>query len=178
MVSAERFYPDASHYDRPRQAGFDQRQYRWRPFEGKEQPSVSQWPQSEAPVKQSVPDYQDYADTPMGLPRGVYRPVQERHEITPHHQGFRFRPLSPAEQVRIKKRNSANRDAGKQRDIVFRPQSQTAHGRDSTVSRQSRYRFRPDKRLDTIERRRVPSYSQEPAFTELYPAPVFRQSGE
>lgn len=163
-MSAESFDAGASYSERPEQAGFDRLQYRWRPLDGEEPPPVLQWPEYATVNERNLPAYHDYADTPPGLPRGVYRPVRERHKITPHHQGYRFRPLSPAEQVRIKERNSAARDGDKQPGLVFRSQRQAVHGRDSTVSRQSRYRFRPDKRLDAVENGRAPYHSRRSVF--------------
>jgi hypothetical protein len=166
VLAEQQAAPFSTQYSQPLQDDFERGEYRWRPLKKREEqvttsPGID-WGRSATPL---APQYRDYADTPSGLPRGVYRPVPKRHQITPHHQGYRFRPLSPAEQERIKKRNIANRESNQPpRELVFRPYRRTTGRRSYSLSAQGQYRFRPDKRLEESPSRIVPLYSLEPGF--------------
>ncbi|MCU7904966.1 MAG: hypothetical protein KZQ76_03770 [Candidatus Thiodiazotropha sp. (ex Epidulcina cf. delphinae)] len=153
-------------------------QYRWRPLDG-EAPAVHRTDQPSQPsvlIEQRYPPVTDYAETPPGIPRGVYRPVEGRHDITPHYEGYRFRSLSPSEQSRIKRRNQENRwsraklENGGRRKIPATP-----YVKDDSDN-WGGYTFRPDKRLDKNERGgAVFSSPYLPAFSDAYPAPQFRR---
>lgn len=104
----------------------------------------------------------DYAQPPAGLPRGLYRPVEERHTITPHLEGYRFRPLRPDEQVRLKARSDKTLRApedDRQSDAMGYAESMPG-------GREARPVFRPDKRLepDSRERYSLPSGPVMPRF--------------
>ncbi|MCU7920775.1 MAG: hypothetical protein KZQ95_20830 [Candidatus Thiodiazotropha sp. (ex Epidulcina cf. delphinae)] len=153
-------------------------QYRWRPLDD-ETPPVHQADQPVEPsvsIEQRYPPVTDYAETPPGLPRGVYRPVEERHNITPHHEGFRFRSLSPSEQSRIERRNQQSRQSRmKLENGGRREMPATPYAKGDRIN-WGGYTFRPDKRLDNKGRGDVvPSYPYPPAFSNAYPAPQFRQ---
>ncbi|MBT2970089.1 MAG: hypothetical protein KME56_13245 [Candidatus Thiodiazotropha sp. (ex Ctena orbiculata)] len=155
--------------------------YRWRPLNEEEQRGESStklvpevFENRQSGRAQSVVDY---AETPPGLPRGVYRPVEERHNITPHKDGFRFRTLSPSEQQRIKRRNDAYSKAWQpnRRETGQRLSSELYGGFEA--NRQQEYQFRPDKRLQKQQGRSwgyPGTFTSDPAFTEAYPAPMFR----
>jgi hypothetical protein len=165
-LAEQRAYPFSTQYSQPQQIGSGQGAYRWRPLEEKDEQVTSSGFDRARSADTLVPHYRDYADTPSGLPKGVYRPVPKRHQITPHHQGFRFRPLSPAEQERIKKRNTANRESNQPpREMIFRPYRRRTGGTNYSLSAQGQYRFRPDKRLEESTSRTTPLYSLEPGFT-------------
>ncbi|MCU7802868.1 MAG: hypothetical protein KZQ96_06690 [Candidatus Thiodiazotropha sp. (ex Lucinoma borealis)] len=158
-------------------------QYRWRPLNGDMEYSglTDQAFQGQGGDE---PGYfspvTDYADSPSGLPRGVYRPVQERHNITPHKEGFRFRTLAPSEQLRVKRRNQENRQSPNR---VEKKRSEKAplnpYGGYTDTNNREGFRFRPDKRLDKKRRgsgrREDHTFPYNPAFTGTYPAPIFRQ---
>ncbi|MCU7932218.1 MAG: hypothetical protein KZQ90_15555 [Candidatus Thiodiazotropha sp. (ex Codakia rugifera)] len=164
-------------------SGYPEDQYRWRPLNGDMEPSDLK---DQAFQGQGVekPHYYspvtDYADTPPGLPRGVYRPVEERHNITPHKEGFRFRTLAPSEQLRVKRRNqesrqSPNRIEKKRSETVpLNPYGYT------DANKKKGFRFRPDKRLDrkggASGKREGYTYPYNPTFSGTYSAPVFRQN--
>ncbi len=148
---------------------------RWRPLgsneTGRETHDNVSYPPDRA---LGPPPYRDYTDSPFGLPRGVYRPVEERHNITPHHQGYRFRPLTPNEQVRVRKRNADQQNAVRRRMDGFRPEyaSQTA---DAPVTPgQEGFRFRPDARFPSQNEDPLQHYNPNPEFSELYPTTQFR----
>ncbi|MEW8511185.1 MAG: hypothetical protein AB2608_10155 [Candidatus Thiodiazotropha sp.] len=155
--------------------------YRWRPLNDEEprgESSANLVPEGfENRQSNRAPRVTDYAVAPPGLPRGVYRPVEERHNITPHKDGFRFRTLSPSEQQRIKRRNEAYNKAWQpSRGETGQRLSSEGYG-GFEANRQQDYQFRPDKRL---EKRQGGSwgypgtFSGDPAFTEAYPAQMFR----
>ncbi|MCG7899001.1 MAG: hypothetical protein JAY99_05070 [Candidatus Thiodiazotropha lotti] len=139
-------------------------QYQWRPL-NQHQEMASQtereWKRS---ADQSTQPYRDYTDTPFGLPEGTYRPVPQRHEITPYHQGYRFRPLNPSEQERIKQRNLTNRETRQPvGELRFRPQQSTSETGRFGYSQGNQYRFRPDERLDRgFPSDTTPFYTSEP----------------
>jgi hypothetical protein len=158
-------------------------QFRWRPLNEEEEKlhqNSSTGSYTGRVNKSSVlypPAFTDYAETPPGLPRGVYRPVEERHTIIPHKNGFRFRTLTPAEQERIKRRNALYN----QYWLPERSEKQSLPPSDSysysVPRRQEAYRFRPDKRLDKKRGgnwERSETFPYNPAFSEAYQAPVFR----
>jgi hypothetical protein len=160
-----------------------QDQFRWRPlseeetrhnnssterFKGREQNRSVLYP----------PSMLDYADTPPGLPRGVYRPVEQRHTITPYQDGFRFRTLTPDEQLRTKRRNEYYNQSWQPRQSENRsvlPDSDFY--RFSASQRQEAYKFRPDKRLEKNRGGnwgRSYAFPYNPASTEAYQIPMFR----
>jgi len=102
------------------------------------------------------PPVVDYAQPPPGLPRGLYRPVEERHTITPHLGGYRFRPLRPDEQSRLGARNP--RAGGSVNASGW--QKSTRDGRETKPV------FRPDKRFERDSRARytLPSGPSMPRF--------------
>ncbi|MEW8289386.1 MAG: hypothetical protein AB2672_02575 [Candidatus Thiodiazotropha endolucinida] len=164
--------------------GLQQDHYRWRPLNEEEEKLIESSADSaniRLPNQSTLNPSSviDYAETPPGLPRGVYRPVEERHTITPHMDGFRFRELTPDEQLRIKRRNelynqSWQPDRSDNRSI--HSSGGYSHGQ-SEIQRQGAYKFRPDKRLDKKRGGnwgRSQSFPYNPAFTDAYQAPMFR----
>ncbi|MET0028895.1 MAG: hypothetical protein ABW101_14805 [Candidatus Thiodiazotropha sp.] len=148
---------------------------RWRPLE---QDEVAKQARDSAQSYQdrlsSSPQYQDYTDIPYGLPRGVYRPVEERHNITPHHQGYRFRPLTPNEQVKVRKRNTDHQnELRRSTDLAHPSYGQIMPGGSALTGQQS-LRFRPDKRLPSMSENPMQNFRPDPEFTELYPPTLFR----
>ncbi|MEW8508652.1 MAG: hypothetical protein AB2598_18325 [Candidatus Thiodiazotropha sp.] len=154
--------------------------YRWRPLNEEQQgesstnlvPNVIDNGRSNRP-----PPIIDYAESPPGLPRGVYRPVEKRHNITPHMDGYRFRTLSPSEQQRIKRRNEEYSRAWQpnRKETSQQLSSEPYYG--FKTDSQQGYRFRPDKRLEKRQGRNwgePGSFPNDPAFTEAYPAQMFR----
>ncbi|MES9968727.1 MAG: hypothetical protein ABW092_01755 [Candidatus Thiodiazotropha sp.] len=172
-------------YRNPSQQGFvfQEERYRWRPLTDEDDqlrvdsPAESfkqqQYPQSVYPSSVI-----DYAETPPGIPHGVYRPVEERHTITPHMDGYRFRTLTPKEQLRIKRRNEeynqSKQPLASEKRIIL---STDDYGLTET-QHQKVYRFRPDKRLDKKQNagnwRPRDAFPYNPAFTDAYQAPIFR----
>ncbi|MES9992936.1 MAG: hypothetical protein ABW098_13340 [Candidatus Thiodiazotropha sp.] len=155
--------------------------YRWRPLNNEEQQGTSTSKQVpdmfDNGQSNRAPRIIDYAETPPGLPRGVYRPVEDRHNITPHKDGYRFRSLSPREQERIKRRNEAYNRAWQPKPKQAEQQFSSERFGSFETNRQQDYRFRPDKRLEKQQGRNwgYPStFTNDPAFTEAYPAPMFR----
>ncbi|MEW8232334.1 MAG: hypothetical protein AB2745_18575 [Candidatus Thiodiazotropha endolucinida] len=164
--------------------GLQHDHYRWRPLNEEEEKLIESSADSaniRLPNQSTLNPSSviDYAETPPGLPRGVYRPVEERHTITPHMDGFRFRELTPDEQLRIKRRNelynqSWQPDRSDNRSI--HSSGGYSHGQPE-IQRQGAYKFRPDKRLDKKRGGnwgRSQSFPYNPAFTDAYQAPMFR----
>ncbi|MBV2126804.1 MAG: hypothetical protein KUF75_16765 [Candidatus Thiodiazotropha sp. (ex Ctena orbiculata)] len=164
--------------------GLQQDHYRWRPLNEEEEKLIESSADSaniRLPNQSTLNPSSviDYAETPPGLPRGVYRPVEERHTITPHMDGFRFRELTPDEQLRIKRRNelynqSWQPDRSDNRSI--HSSGGYSHGQPE-IQRQGAYKFRPDKRLDKKRGGNwghSQSFPYNPAFTDAYQAPMFR----
>jgi hypothetical protein len=170
-VLAQDPYADYQYRTQP-EAGFGfQDQFRWRPLKeedkGQRQNQPTLYP----------PSVVDYAETPPGLPRGVYRPVEERHNITPHKNGFRFRNLTPEEQLRIKRRNERYNQSWQLKQSENRSFPSSDGYSYSEPQRQEVYKFRPDKRLDKKRGGnwgRSHDFPYNPAFTETYQAPIFR----
>ncbi|MES9973028.1 MAG: hypothetical protein ABW094_02130 [Candidatus Thiodiazotropha sp.] len=165
-------------------SGLQQDRYRWRPLNEEEEKLIesSAEPDNARRPNQSTlypSSVIDYAEAPPGLPRGVYRPVEERHTITPHMDGFRFRELTPDEQLRIKRRNEIYNqawqpDRSENRSILS--SGGYSQGQPE-IQRQGTYKFRPDKRLDKKRGGnwgRSQSFPYNPAFTEAYQTPMFR----
>jgi hypothetical protein len=183
-VLAREFYGEVKHPNSAQTGSyFPKDNYRWRPLNGEEQGLYI------APPSESIKQHQyrqpgypssaiDYADTPPGLPRGVYRPVEERHTITPHKDGYRFRTLTPSEQQRIKRRNEAYSQSIQPLSQEKRTTLSTDNYGLTKPQRQEIYKFRPDKRLDKKSTPgswgRTGEFPYNPAFTEAYPAPMFR----
>ncbi|PVV13124.1 MAG: hypothetical protein B6D77_04750 [gamma proteobacterium symbiont of Ctena orbiculata] len=163
---------------------FQQESYRWRPLNDEDDQlhvdSPAESFNEQRQYRQSLypSSVVDYAETPPGLPRGVYRPVEERHAITPHKDGYRFRTLTPKEQLRIKRRNEEytqyQRPPGNESRMFL---STDSYGL-TEPRRQKTYKFRPDKRLDKKQGggnwgpRDLFPYN--PAFTDAYQTPMFR----
>lgn len=140
---------------------------RWRPLESEEAAGGSL---SDRRVSNSSSTVYDYTDEPFGLPRGTYRSIEQRHTITPHHEGFRFRPIDPGEQLRNRERNqsSAQRREG---DYA------TPNGRHNSIPEGYQQgmqppviKFRPDARLEK-KSRGAPSRYDLPMGSG---APMFR----
>ena len=141
--------------------------YRWRPREEGDDDAVTYRDQRQPRQGTSVGDY---TDEPFGLPRGTYRPIEDRHTITPQLEGFRFRPIVPEEQLR-------NRSRNEQHDQVLSDQGyrQPAGRADLEEvypmnGQAPAFDFRPDPRLDQPARR-APSRYDFPMGSE---APRFR----
>jgi hypothetical protein len=183
-VLAREPYADYQYHTQPEGGlGFQQDQFRWRPlnedeeklrdesyngsFRGQRQNQSTLYP----------PSAIDYADTPPGLPQGVYRPVEKRHTITPHMDGFRFRTLTPDEQQRIKRRNEYFNQSWQPKLSEIRVFPSADGYSYSEPPRQGAYMFRPDKRLDNKRGGswdRSHDFPYNPAFTESYQTPMFR----
>jgi hypothetical protein len=150
VAMAQQPYPDSRfrqpdvEMGRPGQ-GADAMRYRWRPLEEGNAGEQDQTPSahgSSTDAYGGAPGA-DYTDEPFGLPRGTYRRIEERHTIVPHDEGFRFRPLRPEEQERVKERNERNRQS--------HSESPDMNGRrgDPRFNRmQTPPMFRPDKRFE------------------------------
>ncbi|MCG8050402.1 MAG: hypothetical protein JAZ15_04305 [Candidatus Thiodiazotropha endolucinida] len=139
-------------------------QHQWRPLNEEQGSGVQAGGEWRGSADRSTHSYRDYTDTPFGLPEGTYRPVPERHEITPYHQGFKFRPLNPAEQERVKQRNLTNREVRQPSgQLRFRPQQSGSESGRFGYSQGNQYRFRPDERLDRgFPSDTTPYYTSEP----------------
>lgn len=166
-------------------AVYRQDHFRWRPLNQEEarlHENPSTGPYSDTDQGQTRPAiyppiYTDYAETPPGLPRGVFRPVEERHAIIPHMDGYRFRTLTPDEQQHIKRRNERYEQA-------WQPKRREKHSSSSLdgysyaePQRRETYRYRPDERLDNKRGGnwgRPDGFPYNPAFTDAYQAPMFR----
>jgi hypothetical protein len=140
---------------------------RWRPLE-----SASQSAESAAAgqVSKGASSAFDYTDEPFGLPRGTYRRIEQRHTITPHLEGYRFRPISPEEQLRNRQRNTSSvqtREADSSAQFF-------SHRNDQGGFRQGPqapdFKFRPDPRLEHKGRDAPPRYT----LPKGSGAPVFR----
>ncbi|MEW8028125.1 MAG: hypothetical protein AB2806_10340 [Candidatus Thiodiazotropha sp.] len=164
--------------------GFQQDPFRWRPLNEEEEKRVETSAEPFKGQHQNQPPHYpppviDYAEAPSGLPPGVYRPVEERHTITPHMDGFRFRTLTPNEQLRIKRRNEAYNQAwqpDRSENRSFMISDGYSQGY-SEIQRKEAYKFRPDKRLDKKRGGnwgRSHAFPYNPAFTEAYQTPMFR----
>jgi hypothetical protein len=183
-VMAREPYADYQYRTQPDDGfGFRQERFRWRPLSEDEEKQRNEPPagafegQRQNQPAHYPPSVMDYADTPPGLPRGVYRPVEQRHTITPHKAGYRFRTLTPDEQQRIKRRNETYNQSWqpKQRENRSFPSSDGYSY--AEPRRQGSYRFRPDKRLDNKPAgnwQRSDGFPYNPAFTDAYQAPMFR----
>jgi hypothetical protein len=80
------------------------RSLRWRPLD--EDPAGDSYRRPDTHAG-PYPGASDYTDEPLGLPRGTYRAIEKRHTITPHLEGYRFRPIDPNEQLRNRSRNDS-----------------------------------------------------------------------
>jgi hypothetical protein len=169
------------------QQGFAHQQdhFRWRPLNEDEEnlrkdssAAGSSTTRGQSQTVLYPPTFTDYADAPPGLPRGVYRPVEQRHTIVPHVGEYRFRTLGPDEQQRIKRRNERyNQSWQPKQDEPWSSPSSGGGYSYSEPQDQEAYRFRPDKRLDKKRDSnwgRSDLFPYNPAFTEAYPAPMFR----
>ena len=111
----------------------------------------------------------DYTDEPFGLPPGTYRPVEQRHTIIPHLEGYRFRPLVPEEQLRNRERNEEQASM-RQEEGWAGFGSQSGGGGYPSAGKRPDFRFRPDSRLDAPTRNAPSRY----AFPMGAEAPRFR----
>ncbi len=143
------------------------RQPRWRPLEEESGNDSGSTPNRQMG---SYPGVSDYTDEPFGLPPGTYRRIEERHIITPHFEGYRFRPIDPDEQLRNQTRNQAQ-DQIKRKQRFPQPARQDGWGEVDRLWEQSpAMNFRPDPRLDK-QRRETPQRYAYPMGSD---APVFR----
>jgi len=124
-------------------------------------PSIQPIPQGNS----FTPPVTDYAEPPPGLPRGLYRQVERRHTITPQLEGYKFRPIAPAEQVRNKARGDEGRSSGNADSSAGPIGKDIYPGFTPMDGHQPRPVYRPDKRLDMGTRqdgRRYPYGSAAP----------------
>ena len=140
---------------------------RWRPLESETGSSGSL---SERHAVTPPSAVYDYTDEPFGLPRGTYRNIEQRHTITPHHEGFRFRPIDPGEQQRNRERNlsSAQRRQENMAPPVVPPNG-FAEGNPQGMQPPV-LKFRPDARLEKKSRGAPSRYSLPMGSS----APVYR----
>lgn len=136
---------------------------RWRPLETETEQTESS-PINWTPREGST--VFDYTDEPLGLPRGTYRRIEQRHTITPHSEGYRFRPIKPEEQQRNRQRNQSS-DRVRQDVMSTPPAAYDTHGQGRQAPA---FQFRPDARLDS-QPRGAPSRYSYPVDSS---APVFR----
>jgi hypothetical protein len=140
---------------------------RWRPLD--EDTSVESGREPVHAVG-PYPGVRDYTDEPLGLPRGTYRRIEERHTITPQLEGYRFRPIDPSEQLRNRSRNETQEQtqrghtaAPSNRTIIVPPYAYDRSGQVPALN------YRPDPRLDkdsteTPTRYAYPMGSEAPLF--------------
>ncbi|MCU7827727.1 MAG: hypothetical protein KZQ85_01535 [Candidatus Thiodiazotropha sp. (ex Myrtea sp. 'scaly one' KF741663)] len=149
----------------------DALQYRWRPL-GTEasvptQPPVLRDQRLDTPT---YPSRSDYVDEPLGLPPGTYRRIEERHTITPHREGFRFRPIDPNEQQRVKDHNKGQYRKNTNTSTRQPTISGWGNGGYQMENLPPKPKFRPDKRLDktpsggAVNRYAYPQGSRAPVF--------------
>jgi hypothetical protein len=142
--------------------------YRWRPLDEESEGAQADKREQQ---KSRLPVAGDYTDEPFGLPPGTYRPIEQRHTITPHLEGYRFRPIVPEEQVRNRTRNERQEHSQSNRNY---PQSagQAESGYEGYPmdGQAPTYNFRPDPRLDNPTRGAPSRY----AFPMGSEAPRFR----
>lgn len=129
-------------------------------------PGIQPVPQGNA----FAPPATDYAEPPPGLPRGLYRQVEQRHTITPHIEGYRFRPIEPEEQIRNKERIEEERSSGTTDTTQMPNRHEFYNGYVPQESRQPKAVYRPDKRLDKGSRQGIKRYPYDTAS----PMPQFR----
>lgn len=150
VTSAQQPYSDFrfpsldSGHDRSAEESRYPNTYRWRPLESDRPIQPKPAPPRDV---QSYPLINDYTDEPFGLPRGTYRRIEERHTITPHEEGYRFRPIDPGEQQRVKERNEEGR-RNYTDTLPSRPDAGVGNSPFRIDRTPSAPRFRPDKRLD------------------------------
>jgi hypothetical protein len=177
IAAADQYvYPYQNANVKPQQIEIDSRYYRWRPLDNEEVSAPEfggYWEKSRNPSTQG---YGDYVDVPPALPREVSRPEPQPHQIMPYRQGYRFRSLSRAEQVRIKDRNKVYLESNQPpQGIRFRPLRDSPGGRESSMRSRNRYQFRPDSQFDREVTQLPPRYPSEPQFNSVAPDYPFRQ---
>jgi hypothetical protein len=142
--------------------------YRWRPLD---EENAGAQAERRGPPTNRMPAVEDYTDEPFGLPPGTYRPIEQRHTITPHLEGYRFRPIVPEEQVRNRTQNERQEQSLSDRNY---PQSagqgEPAYEGYPMGGQVPSYNFRPDPRLDKPTRGAPSRY----AFPMGSEAPRFR----
>lgn len=113
----------------------------------------------------------DYTDEPRGAPSGTYRRIDQRHTITPHLEGYRFRPIDPAEQLSSRSRNETQARSNRERIFSQAAGSTDGTGVYSGGGSQGTLIYRPDPRFDKGANQGPPRY----AFPMGTAAPMFRQ---
>jgi hypothetical protein len=118
-------------------------------------------------------------ESPVGLPPGVYRPMEEQRTISPQIGAYRFRSISPEEQARTDRAETSVSGPGANqaaRQFDYRVNEHRSYG--TTPTPQQSYRFRPDERFpNTGNRQRFRPYLSDPSqsYPSGYTPPVFRQ---
>jgi hypothetical protein len=141
--------------------------YRWRPLEEQAVGESARQGQARPSWRSGV---MDYTDEPFGLPPGTYRPIEERHTITPHREGYRFRPINPQEQRRNRARNITQERNQGERGSPQSTERTGGAGVSYTGEQMPAFKFRPDPRLDAPTRGAPSRY----AFPMGSEAPRFR----
>lgn len=146
----------------------ESRQLRWRPLE-----EASGEGSGKRPARQTgegYPGVSDYTDEPFGLPRGTYRRIEERHTITPHLEGYRFRAIDPDEQLRNRSRNQTQEQYSRGQPFYRSARQNGDIEADRLRGQPPALNFRPDPRLDKDLRGAPPRYAY-PMGSE---APIYR----
>jgi hypothetical protein len=170
LSAQQAYFPNPQYFAVPgsnQSAGGYQQPLRWRPLEAESEQTVSD---SDGWTSQGGSPSFDYTDEPLGLPRGTYRRIEQRHTITPHLEGYRFRPIEPDEQERNRQRNESS--AQSHRDDTSSPASiydNHTQGYQQGIRRPT-VKFRPDTRLDAKARGTQSRY----AFPMGSSGPMFR----
>jgi hypothetical protein len=147
----------------PQNGGF----YRWRPLE---EESSKASPQLRQPRPAWGRGVTDYTDEPFGLPPGTYRPIEQRHTITPHLEGYRFRPIKPEEQRRNRARQETRGRIHDEQDLRQSNEREGLSDAYGAGGKRPAYNFRPDPRFDKSSRGAPSRY----AFPMGSDAPRFR----
>ena len=155
--------------------------YRWRPPETTS-PSITAKPAGMPTLSGENESLPSYLQAPLGLPRGTYRPLETLPTLSPSVGVYRFRSISPEEQLRLMKPNEyTNREkaANSLGEIRFREaESETTFW---SPDARFQHRFRPDERLSRDSHRH--SGSTSPIIPTLGPAqsyayPQFRRQNQ
>jgi hypothetical protein len=119
---------------------------RWRPLESESESAGTDPSERQRNDASSV---YDYTDEPFGLPRGTYRRIEQRHTITPHLEGYRFRPIKPQEQQRNRQRNLSSEQTRQDSSAAatFSTQGGYPSGYQPGQA-QPTFKFRPDSRFE------------------------------
>lgn len=164
LLAEQQFYPFSPSYSKPSQSNFEHQRYYWRPLNGEEAYKDRFRNDWEASFDLKAQVYRGELDSPH--PNGGYRQLPQTQGSTPYSQGFRFRPLNQAEQLRMKSRQSTNlKSYPSNRYRPLKPSGDRAIG----FSAENQYRFRPDSRLDRGQGNAQPRYSLERQLYTPYP---------